>query len=210
MTTTRTDSSSSSSSSSSSKRPQAINEVKFSKLALANTRATTPSEITRMHMDKSWQLADLISQHFGERSGVLGELQYAFVLFLLGQDYQGFEHWKALVVMCCSCQDAIVTESAFFVQFIEVLTAQLNEVPKDFFLDPLSSENFLRPSLQSLFEVATPPYPTLTSPFPSATVLTEQLANVERVAVRLRTLVMNKFGWDIGLEDEINGLEGDP
>lgn len=152
-----------------------------------------------MHMDKSWQLYDLIRQSGSE--GLLGELQYAFVLFLLGQDYAGFEHWKALVVMCCGCQEAITKQTAFFVQFVQVLIGQLNEVPKDFFIDPLSSDNFLRPTLQNLFEVATPPFAE------AGGAVQEHFTKLETAANKLRTVVLSKFGWDIGLEDGVEVVE---
>jgi len=79
------------------------------------------------------------------------------------------------------------------------LQGQLNEVPKDFFIDPLSSDNFLRPTLQNLFEVATPPF----AAEKASGALQQHFAKLEAAANKLRTLVLSKFGWDIGLEDGV-------
>lgn len=39
---------------------------------------------------------------------LIGELQFAFVTFLVGQSADGFEHWKGLVDLICRSEDAIL------------------------------------------------------------------------------------------------------
>ena len=38
---------------------------------------------------------------------ILAELQFSFLCFLVGQHYDSFEHWKRLLIMLCTCEDAI-------------------------------------------------------------------------------------------------------
>jgi A1 cistron-splicing factor AAR2 len=114
--------------------------------------------LTRFGLDKSQLLEQLIQQHHGNNANlVLGELQYSFLTFLLGQDYDAFEQWKSLVALLCTCEKALNTRTAFFVTFTETLHAQLLMVPEDFFIDPLSERNFLTVALKAFFELVQDP-----------------------------------------------------
>ena len=44
-----------------------------------------------------------------DQSALLGELQFAFVTFLLGHVYDAFEQWKQLVALLTKCDDALAT-----------------------------------------------------------------------------------------------------
>ena len=77
---------------------------------------------------------------------LLGELQYAFLTFLVGKtsggageegcvcgmltgwtvfiaghSFAGFEQWKRLIVLMCSCEDAMITLAPFYYKFIGIL-----------------------------------------------------------------------------------------
>jgi A1 cistron-splicing factor AAR2 len=39
----------------------------------------------------------------GNPKDILGELQYCFITFLLGENLEAFEQWKSLVSIICSC-----------------------------------------------------------------------------------------------------------
>ena len=86
--------------------------------------------------------------------------------------YDAFEHWKKLVNLLCSSEDALLTHTELFSSFIcklnlcitlfveltciflhifirvAVLHFQLKEVPDDFFVDIVSRNNFLTVTLQ--------------------------------------------------------------
>lgn len=120
------------------------------------------AELTRYGLDRSQALDELLRQHYDEDTDtLLGELQYSFATFLIGHEYDGFEQWKALIGLLCSCDRAMTERSALFVAFTELLHAQLLMVPEDFFIDPLSERNFLTVALKSFFELVqdsdTPP-----------------------------------------------------
>jgi A1 cistron-splicing factor AAR2 len=116
----------------------------------------TASEISRYNLDGSERVSELVSQHFdGEWKGFLGELQLAFVLFVFMSSLEAFEHWKRGVALLCICGDAMADSRAEMMsEFVRALRRQLEHVPADFFEEELSAENFLRPCLAALFELA--------------------------------------------------------
>lgn len=77
-----------------------------------------------------------------------GELQFAFVCFLLGNVYEAFEHWKRLLNLLCRSETAMVKHHALYVSLISILYHQLGEIPADFFVDIVSQDNFLTSTLQ--------------------------------------------------------------
>ena len=82
----------------------------------------------------------------------LGELQLAFVLLLCLSSMQALDHWKRLIKVVCDCESGLADESLtpFFMNFLDVLETQLMIAPSDFFIDPLSSNNFLLKCLSDL------------------------------------------------------------
>lgn len=79
-----------------------------------------------------------------------GELQFAFVCFLIGNVYEGFEHWKRLLALLCRSEEAMKKHKDLFLGLIAVLYHQLGEIPPDFFVDIVSQNNFLTSTLQVL------------------------------------------------------------
>ena len=77
-----------------------------------------------------------------------GELQFAFVCFLLGNVYEAFEHWKRLLNLLCRSEEAMVKHHSLYVNLISILYHQLGEIPADFFVDIVSQDNFLTSTLQ--------------------------------------------------------------
>lgn len=56
---------------------------------------------------------------------LLGELQMAFLSFLVGQVYTAFEHWKKLVYLFCSADELLMKQPKLFVDFISVFYHQV-------------------------------------------------------------------------------------
>lgn len=79
---------------------------------------------------------------------LIGELQFAFVCFLLGNVYEAFEHWKRLLNLLCRSEAAMVKHHTLYVSLISILYHQLGEIPADFFVDIVSQDNFLTSTLQ--------------------------------------------------------------
>jgi A1 cistron-splicing factor AAR2 len=119
----------------------------------------TGEEITRWSLDKSWLTLELLktAYHNGKEWSVagyndfnlpldykimLGELQLAFVCLLMAQNFSGFNQWKQLVHLLCSCNALIKEKPDLFIDFMALLEIQLNECPDDFYRDILSENNF--------------------------------------------------------------------
>uniref|UniRef100_A0A0G4GWV5 AAR2 splicing factor homolog n=1 Tax=Chromera velia CCMP2878 TaxID=1169474 RepID=A0A0G4GWV5_9ALVE len=112
------------------------------------------SDLTAWMFDKSDALNRLIQKEYPkDPRDLLGELQAAFVVFFLGQNFDGFEQWKALVTLLCSCDAAVKRRPSFFADLIRVLFGQVMQAPDDLCTDALLGGNFLVRSLAELAEV---------------------------------------------------------
>ena len=110
----------------------------------------TPREISKHSMDSSYILGQLL-QTYQQPLDVLGELQFAFVCFILGQVFDAFESWKKLVRVLCSCESSLQDNIELFKALIGVMYHQITEIPQDFFVDIVTSNNFLVTTLTILF-----------------------------------------------------------
>lgn len=136
----------------------------------------TPAEITQCSLDLSYALETVLEKnHEQEPLNILGmdspvdpmkcsqklnktsntchaspsgELQFAFVCFLFGNVYEGFEHWKRLLTLLCRSEESMRQRKELYLGLIAVLYHQLGEIPPDFFVDIVSQNNFLTSTLQ--------------------------------------------------------------
>jgi len=112
------------------------------------------SETTQIHMDRSGQLEEMITKEYGgSELNILGELQLAYIAFLLGQNYDGFEQWRALLQLLCSCESAALRRGELFAELCRTFFAQLNQAPSDLFGDDLTKDNFMGNCAISLLEI---------------------------------------------------------
>ena len=159
-------------------------------------QGSSPSDITRHSMDGSFQLSLLVTSlekmygdavsssmsHQNVANEVLAEIQFSFLCFLVGMNQDSFEQWKKLVTMMCSCDEGMVTYSDLFSKFVNMLYFQMQEVPSDFFVDIVSSDNFLCNCLNNLFTNGK-----------SNSDISSQL---KQKLGRFESNVNKKFGWD--------------
>jgi A1 cistron-splicing factor AAR2 len=146
-------------------------------------KGASPEETTRLHMDRSPQLDSLISREFGgQELSVLGELQIAYVAFLLGQNFDAFDQWKALLRLLCGCEQAVLNRPDLYAELLRTFFAQLSQAPSDLFSSDLTQENFLGDCALALIETcgAQDVHPKL-----------------QRRCGKLRELVEKKFGFNI-------------
>lgn len=142
----------------------------------------TPAEITKCSMDLSYALETVLEKnHKQQPLNVLGELQFAFVCFLFGNVYEGFEHWKCLLTLMCRSEEAIVKHKELYLGLIGVLYHQLGEIPPDFFVDIVSQNNFLTSTLQDFFQFASGPGVD---------------ATLRKRAEKFKAHLTKKFHWD--------------
>ena len=132
-------------------------------------------QITHSNFDKSVILEELEKKFLQDTNNLkfyeifLGELQFSFILFFFGQNFEGFEQWKKIICLLCQCEEAIYTQKDLFINFIPVVYEQLDQLPKDFlddenpngvYFEPNSRRkgsslrnNFIIESLNSFYEI---------------------------------------------------------
>uniref|UniRef100_A0A1A8H9Y5 Protein AAR2 homolog n=1 Tax=Nothobranchius korthausae TaxID=1143690 RepID=A0A1A8H9Y5_9TELE len=142
----------------------------------------TPAEITKCSMDLSYALERVLEKKYENQPlNLLGELQFSFVCFLIGNVYEGFEHWKSLLALLCRSEETMRRRKELYLGLITVLYHQLGEVPPDFFVDIVSQNNFLTSTLQDFFQFATGPGVD---------------GILQKKAEKFKTHLTKKFRWD--------------
>ncbi|KAJ7414984.1 Protein AAR2 like protein [Willisornis vidua] len=170
-------------------RPRAGTQIRFTELPRQlYPDGATPEEITRHSMDLSYALERVMEQRYpGRPLELLGELQFAFICFLIGNVYDAFEHWKRLLNILCRSEVAIGKYQDLYINLISVLYHQLNEIPADFFVDIVSQDNFLTSTLQVLFSSV------------CSAAVDETL---RKKAEKFKAHLTKKFNWDFEAEPD--------
>ncbi|KDP22655.1 hypothetical protein JCGZ_02497 [Jatropha curcas] len=90
-------------------------------------RGMNREELTALNLDKTELLESLLIKDYGGSEDLLlGELQFAYIAFLMGQSLDAFLQWKSLVSLLLGCTEApFHTRSQLFTKFIKVLYHQL-------------------------------------------------------------------------------------
>lgn len=150
---------------------------------------SSASQISMHSMDASFTLEALVSksEHIND---ILGELQFAFVTFLVGHVFDSFEYWKQMLKIVCMSASAVTKHTDFYLNFIRVLHFQLKQTPHDLFADIVENNNFLVVFLRNFFSNI--------SENPS---VDQTLRNRSQ---RFQKLLTKNFKWDFKseLEDE--------
>ncbi|MGH0153723.1 UNVERIFIED_CONTAM: hypothetical protein FKN15_025431 [Acipenser sinensis] len=164
-------------------------EMRFSEIPKQNyPEGATPAQITRCSMDLSYALQSVIDRYYKQDpQQILGELQFAFVSFLIGNVYESFEHWQKLVNLLCRSEEAMQRHLSLYLNLISVLYHQLGEIPPDFFVDIVSKDNFLTSTLQEFFSFAAGP---------------DVDATLRKRAEKFKSHLTKKFRWDFEPDPE--------
>ncbi|KAF3968635.1 hypothetical protein CMV_007499 [Castanea mollissima] len=155
-------------------------------------------ELTSLNIDKTQLLESLLIKDYGGSEYVLlGELQFAFFAFLMGQSLEGFLQWKALVNLLFGCIEA----------FIKVIYYQLKfGLEKDHtdtsgaatgvsaLLDDswLSADSFLHHLCKEFFSLML-----------DASSVDGHLLSWTR---KLKELLENNLGWEFQLNSAVDGI----
>lgn len=150
-------------------------------------KGSSAGDITKYSMDTSFVLQQMLSL-WESPSELLAELQMVFLYFVIGQVYSAFEHWKHLTHIFCSADEMVSKNPSLIMEFIGDLYFQMQEVPTDFFVDIISSENFLVKTLRVLF----------------ANILenSEVDPQLKRRMIQFKQFVTQRFQWDFDAEPE--------
>ncbi|UMM16342.1 hypothetical protein L5515_013388 [Caenorhabditis briggsae] len=138
-------------------------------------------------IDYSDRLYVLLRGLGGDWKQLLAEMQIAFVCFLQGQVFEGFEQWKRIIHLMSCCSNALGSEKELFMAFIRVLFFQLKECPTDFFVDIVSRDNFLTTTLSMLFA--------------NVRDSAHGGAELKKKTAQFKQYLTNQFKWDFDCED---------
>ena len=94
-------------------------------------------------LDKS-KLLEKILIKFTKAEEFLGEFQYSFILFLIGEVYEALKQWKDIFILITSSEELINNFEKFFCNFTEVIYNQLRLFPDDLMHDVILDNNFLK------------------------------------------------------------------
>ncbi|KAK9837719.1 hypothetical protein WJX74_003717 [Apatococcus lobatus] len=188
-----------------------VGRCQYSRLRrLVKAHGLTSQQLTEQNLDRSGQLEQLLHQRWHDQESCLvGELQWAFLAFLLCQSLEGFSQWKALLHLILSCSSAIQHCPTFFASVCAALRHQLahgisqakdaasaNEDNADgqsllgtFVTDELMAGGFMRQLLQPFLEDI-------------SHARTGQVnRQLREEASRLNSFVQQAFGWNLGLQE---------
>ena len=94
-------------------------------------------------LDKSKLLVKILLG-FKKTEEFLGEFQYTFILFLIGEVYEALKQWKDIFILISSSEESVKNYEKFFCNFIEVIYNQLRLFPDDLMHDVILDNNFLK------------------------------------------------------------------
>ncbi|KAH1108351.1 hypothetical protein J1N35_012119 [Gossypium stocksii] len=163
-------------------------------------------QLTSLNLDKT-ELLDtlLVKDYGGSEESLLGELQFAFIAFLMGQSLEAFMQWKSLVSLLLGCTEApFQTRSQLFTKFIKVIYYQLKyglqkdcsvgEAGASALLDDswFSSDSFLHRLCKDFFSLVQ-----------DASVVDGDLLSWTR---KLKELLENSLGWEFQQKSAVDGI----
>ncbi|KAM7277889.1 hypothetical protein ACFE04_005023 [Oxalis oulophora] len=172
---------------------------------LIKHRGAQGEQLTSFNIDKTQLLESIIIKEFGgSEELLLGELQFSFIAFLMGQSLDGFLQWKSLVTLLFGCTEApFHTRSQLFTKFIKVIYYQLkyglqkehdNAESGGSLLDDswFSADSFLYHLCKDFIMLVQ-----------DASVVDGDLLSVTR---KLEELLKNTLGWEFQKKSAVDGI----
>ncbi|EGG20569.1 hypothetical protein DFA_00430 [Cavenderia fasciculata] len=114
----------------------------------------TPVQLSKWNMDRSQALEILLKRYYAgwEIEGLIGELQFSFVLFVYGLSYRAFVQWKSLLTLLLDCDQSVKDRPQLYTRLMVTLRHQFQVGPSDLFSSDLTSNIFLKPLLKNFIE----------------------------------------------------------
>jgi A1 cistron-splicing factor AAR2 len=82
---------------------------------------------------------------------LLGEFQYSFIVFIVGQSYVGLQQWKSFLFLLSDCAKDLKANGNLFNEFIVILYSQLKLFEDGMIEEIFFGDNFLQTVLSLLF-----------------------------------------------------------
>lgn len=98
---------------------------------MKNSKATLAEEITQSSLDRSWQFNDI----YGHDTDLFfGELQLAFVNYILLGSFSSGIQWIKLIKLILTCRSFLMKDPVLAVKLLECLYFQLQNLPEEYLL----------------------------------------------------------------------------
>lgn len=164
------------------------------------SKETSPLEITAQHIDMSHKLDTFIANQISKFENwqpinIIGELQFAFVCFLIGHVYDALEQWKYLINLLSNSENLMKKYPELFFHFVQVLYFELKEMPEDFFSDIITSNNFLVVNLHNFFDNVK----SVSNGFKEKN---ESISRLDEKCIKFKNYLKEKFGFDFEEEPD--------
>ncbi|KAH7556945.1 hypothetical protein JRO89_XS11G0015500 [Xanthoceras sorbifolium] len=158
-------------------------------------------ELTSLNLDKASNSYGLLMKDYGGSEDLLlGELQFAFIAFLMGQSLEAFLQWKSLVSLLFGCVEAFI--KVIYYQLKYGLQKDRSDIQTgaSTLLDDswLSADSFLHHLCKDFFSLVQ-----------EASVVDGDLLSWSR---KLKELLENSLGWEFQHSSAVDGMyfeEGD-
>eukprot|EP01017_Pseudomicrothorax_dubius_P002583 TRINITY_DN10135_c0_g1_i3.p1 TRINITY_DN10135_c0_g1~~TRINITY_DN10135_c0_g1_i3.p1 ORF type:complete len:177 (+),score=35.17 TRINITY_DN10135_c0_g1_i3:67-597(+) len=94
--------------------------IYFTEIPLRKVLSGKPGEeLTKANLDKSELLTELLTNNFsGKHEALFGEFQFAFVAFLLGENYDGFTQWKKIFALVTQCEALVSAKAQILIDLV--------------------------------------------------------------------------------------------
>ncbi|EUD65011.1 hypothetical protein C922_04639 [Plasmodium inui San Antonio 1] len=134
----------------------------------AKHKKYVPSDLTIIHLEKYWILKEIIQQEYTyvyygneKKEGfhkfenklfyILGEFQFAYILFHLGFNYQSFVQWRKLFELLSNSQHLVTNFADFFEEALRVISIHLSYLSDDFFDN--TENSFILFGVYNIYEI---------------------------------------------------------
>lgn len=117
-------------------------ELRFTAVPPLYEPDATPADISRSHLDAIDAIGRFL-ESFGDMVEPLREIQLAFVLYLCGYSVDALAHWRKILSLLCKSHSAVTKYKEFYRRYLEVLCAQLPELPEEMMMPTPNNTVFL-------------------------------------------------------------------
>ncbi|KAM5558141.1 protein AAR2 [Rosa sericea] len=162
-------------------------------------------QLTSLNLDKTQLLESVLQKEYnGSEDMLLGELQFAFIAFLMGQSLEAFLQWKSLVNLLFGCTEApFHTRSRLFVKFIKVIYYQLKHALKKDCTDASGASALLDDSWFSADSFLYHLFKEFFLLLQDASIVDGDLLSWTR---KLKALLESNFGWQFEQNSAVDGI----
>lgn len=105
--------------------------LRFTELPELYPKGLTPHELSLAHMDSVLAVDELFNRLSGNGDQLLDEIQFSFVLYLVGYSTDALAHWRKILGILSNSEAGVSKYTKTYRQYLSVLQYQLPELPEE-------------------------------------------------------------------------------